>query len=400
MVDSFNGIKQCLDIAQSQKSGCLQVNSNGIIWNVFVKAGRLQYAAHSIQTFETIKYYLNKLGYRVPEKTLENLQPNFRSVQLSTNQGLLLYEASNQLYKEGALDNNATQMLKLELSKDALESLFWLRQATYVWLDQTSHHTDIASFSTIINQLQEQLTIWQKLSPIVSSPYQRPYCPDRSKLSQPVPNGMLTQTLLQALAQLMNGNNIQQLASFVRQDALKFAQLLSPYIQQQHFILKSPVSPYDKLPNIPVATNAQPLSKSTVSSPISLPPKRKVHKIVCIDDSPAMLETIQGYLGSEGFDVATVENPMESMSTLFSMKPDLILMDVSMPGINGNRLCTILRRSSVFKTLPIIMVSSNTSILDKAKSESSGATDYLTKPFSKADLLAIVEEYLSVVVAA
>ncbi|MFG6095452.1 response regulator [Leptothoe sp. ISB3NOV94-8A] len=400
MVDSFNGIKQCLDIAQSKKNGCLQVKSNGITWNVFVKEGRLQYAVHSIQTFETIKYCLNKLGYRVPEKMLDNLQPDFRSVQLSTNQVWLLYEASNQLYQEGVLDSNATQMLKLELSKDALESLFWLRQATYVWLDQTSYHPDVASFSTIINQLKEQLKIWQRLSQIVSSPYQRPYCPDRSKLSQPVPNGILTQTLLQALAQLMNGNNIQQLASFVRQDTLKFAQLLNPYIQQQYFILKSPVSPYDKLPNIPAPNSVQAVGKPTISPPTSLPTHRKVHKIVCIDDSPAMLETIQGYLGSEGFDVATVENPMESMSTLFSMKPDLILMDVSMPGINGNRLCTILRRSSVFKKVPIIMVSSNTSVLDKAKSESSGATDYLTKPFSKADLLAIVEEYLSIVVAA
>ena len=400
MVDSFNGVKQCLDIAQSKNNGCLQVNSNGITWNVFVKEGRLQYAVHSIQTFETIKYCLNKLGYRVPEKTLENLQPDFRSVQLSTNQGLLLYEASNQLYQEGVLDNNAIQMLKLELSKDALESLFWLRQATYVWLDQTSYHPDIASFSTIINQLKGQLKTWQSLSQVVSSPYQRPYCPDRSKLSQPVPNGMLTQTLLQALAQLMNDNTIQQLASFVRQDALKFAQLLTPYIQQQYFILRSPVSPYDKLPNIPAPNGVQALGKPTVSPPTSLQTHRKVRKIVCIDDSPAMLETIQGYLGSEGFDVATVENPMESMSTLFSMKPDLILMDVSMPGINGNRLCTILRRSSVFKKVPIIMVSSNTSILDKAKSESSGATDYLTKPFSKADLLAIIEKYLSIVVAA
>ena len=109
-----------------------------------------------------------------------------------------------------------------------------------------------------------------------------------------------------------------------------------------------------------------------------------------------MLETLQRYLGKEGFEVATVENPMESMATLFSMKPDLILMDVSMPGMNGDRLCQILRRSAAFKQLPIIMVSGNAGALGKAKAESSGATAYLTKPFSKQDLLTLIETHLTV----
>ena len=107
-----------------------------------------------------------------------------------------------------------------------------------------------------------------------------------------------------------------------------------------------------------------------------------------------MLNTIRQYLGHEQFDVVTVENPMESLTALFGMKPDLILMDVSMPGINGNRLCQILRRSDVFKQLPIIMVSGNTGTLDRAKAQASGATDYLTKPFSREELLAIVQTHL------
>lgn len=399
MVDNFNGIQLCCDIAKSRQSGCLQVNGNGIIWNVFVKEGHLQYAAHSIQTLETLNYCLNKLGYKVPEESLKKLEFDLQSAEPPINQGLLLYEASNQLYQEGNLDSHANQAIKLELCKDALESLFWLKQARHTWLEQVSNRPDIATFSAIIKQLEEQLKSWQKLNPTVNSPHQIPYCPDPSKLSQPVPNGMLSQSLLRALAQLMQGNSIQQLASYLKQNALKVAQLLNPYIQQQYFVLQPPAPPYDKLPKIPVLTNTQSLKATSISPPAASLIPKNFHKIVCIDDSPAMLETIQGYLGTEGFEVATVENPMESMSTLFSMKPDLILMDVSMPGINGNRLCEILRRSAVFKKVPIIMVSSNTSVLDKAKSESSGATDYLTKPFTKADLLAIVEEHLAVVVA-
>lgn len=125
----------------------------------------------------------------------------------------------------------------------------------------------------------------------------------------------------------------------------------------------------------------------------------KRYKVVCIDDSPTVLDTIQRHLGSDRFEIATVENPMASLSALFDLKPDLILMDVSMPGIDGNRLCTILKRSSVFTDVPIIMVSGNTGLLDKEKAKAAGATDYLTKPFSKEELLAMVEGHLQLLAA-
>jgi two-component system, chemotaxis family, response regulator PixG len=70
-------------------------------------------------------------------------------------------------------------------------------------------------------------------------------------------------------------------------------------------------------------------------------------------------------------------------------------MDVSMPGIDGNRLCQILKRSSVFTNVPIVMVSGNTGLLDKEKAKAAGATDYLTKPFSQDELLALVNQYLA-----
>lgn len=107
-----------------------------------------------------------------------------------------------------------------------------------------------------------------------------------------------------------------------------------------------------------------------------------------------MLEMLEHYLEDECFDVTTVANPMQSIPALFAAHPDLVLMDVSMPGINGNRLCQILKRSSAFKTTPIIMVSGNTGVLDKTKAKAMGATDYLPKPFSKETLLDLISHYL------
>lgn len=121
----------------------------------------------------------------------------------------------------------------------------------------------------------------------------------------------------------------------------------------------------------------------------------KPYKIVCIDDSPTMLETLKYYLDNDCFEVTTLENPMQSASTVFSSRPDLILMDVAMPGIKGDRLCKILRRSSAFKTTPIIMVTGLTKEIGKAEAIAMGANDYLAKPFSQETLLKLMDRYLN-----
>ena len=399
MVAKFNGIQFCRDIAQPNKSGGFQVDSNGVTWNVFVSKGNLQYAAHSLQTFETLTYHLTHLGYDVPQDALNRLSSNFRATLDSNSRGLSLYELVDQLALQGLLDNAAIQALKLALSKDALEPLIWLKNARYIWLERDFGHASLSPLNQVISQLEDRLKSWQKFLPVITSPYQEPVCPDLTVLDQTISGGMLNPSLLGMVARLMQGKSIRQLSLFLKQDDLKVAHLLYPYIQAGVFVLEGPNSPYCKLPNVPKkGAQASSPGESIVSTAVPKTPK-KVYKIVCIDDSPVILETIQDYLGAEGFEVATVENPMESMSTLFSMKPDLILMDVSMPGINGNRLCEILRRSAAFKELPIVMVSGNISVLDRAKAESSGATDYLTKPFSKAELLNIVENHLSVKVS-
>jgi twitching motility two-component system response regulator PilG len=216
-----------------------------------------------------------------------------------------------------------------------------------------------------------------------------------NRLLQPVAQGMLPAQTLVMIGRLMHGISIRQLAFLLKQDVLKLCQVLHPYISAGSLRLEPPQAPRNRLPTIPTTPAPMAIEQPPIANdgPSGGNPQKQ-YKVVCIDDSPTVLDTIQRYLGTEKFSVATVEDPMASLSALFDMKPDLILMDVSMPGIDGNRLCQILKRSSVFTNVPIIMVSGNTGILDKEKAKAAGATDYLTKPFSKAELLAIVNQYL------
>jgi twitching motility two-component system response regulator PilG len=300
-------------------------------------------------------------------------------------------------------------MLIRELTRDALESFLWLTGGESHWqaIDPLQSLNgaiavgeNLLELPPLLESLQLRLQAWQKLSPLITSPHQRPCCVNPSLLQQTVPSGNLSPATLQKLVKLMRGVSIRQLALFLKQDDLKVAQLLSPYIKHKILQLHFPKSPIDRLPQIPSfqpkhQPSAANLNSVNLTQTItSGKPERRLYKIACIDDSPTMLDTIKAYLGTEKYEIVTIENPMKSLPYLFESQPDLILMDISMPGINGNRLCQILKKSSVFQHVPIIFVSGNTKILTQENIQSAGATDYLAKPFSPESLRVITEKYL------
>ncbi len=100
------------------------------------------------------------------------------------------------------------------------------------------------------------------------------------------------------------------------------------------------------------------------------------------------------FLGENIFQIVMIEDPIEAASILFKIKPDLIFMDISMPRINGYKLCALLRKSTSLKETPIVMVTGRTGFIDKTRAKMVGATDYLTKPFTKTDLLSAVKNNL------
>jgi twitching motility two-component system response regulator PilG len=123
--------------------------------------------------------------------------------------------------------------------------------------------------------------------------------------------------------------------------------------------------------------------------------ERKQWKIVCIDDSPTILNEISRFLDRDEFSVFPIEEPLKALMKIIRIQPDLILLDVGMPNIDGYKLCSLIRKYSAFKDTPIIMVTGNKGLIDRAKARMAGATDYMTKPFSQSDLLNIVFQYLS-----
>jgi two-component system, chemotaxis family, response regulator PixG len=122
---------------------------------------------------------------------------------------------------------------------------------------------------------------------------------------------------------------------------------------------------------------------------------KKVYKVLCIDDSPTILNAIRGFLDEEVFNVITVDNSLKALMQILHTKPDIILLDISMPNLDGYELCSLLRKHSVFQDTPVIMVTGRTGLIDKARAKMVKASGYLSKPFSKADLLKVVFSKIS-----
>jgi twitching motility two-component system response regulator PilG len=117
-----------------------------------------------------------------------------------------------------------------------------------------------------------------------------------------------------------------------------------------------------------------------------------IHTVLVVDDSAVVRDLIQAALSSQ-YRVLPVSNAVDALATVYREKISILLLDVSMPEINGLELCRTLRNLPQFHQLPIIMVTAKDSFFDKVQGRLAGATAYLTKPFDASQLLQVVERF-------
>lgn len=116
------------------------------------------------------------------------------------------------------------------------------------------------------------------------------------------------------------------------------------------------------------------------------------HRVLLIDDDPALLQLLGKYLEQAGYQVSTASDGATGLRVLYARHPDLVLVDVMMPGLDGWQVCKRIREMS---TVPIIMLTAKAEESDTLKGFSLGVDDYVTKPFSFAELAARISAVLS-----
>ncbi len=124
------------------------------------------------------------------------------------------------------------------------------------------------------------------------------------------------------------------------------------------------------------------------------PAEVKNNKVLVVDDSAVARKVASLALKRNGYEISQAKNGLEALTRLNTQKPDLVLLDIIMPKMDGYETLSIIKNSQEFKHIPVIMLTSRDNLFDKIKGKRSGSNEYLTKPFDPDDLVAKVSKYL------
>lgn len=117
-------------------------------------------------------------------------------------------------------------------------------------------------------------------------------------------------------------------------------------------------------------------------------------KVLVIDDSKTIRRTAETLLAKAGCEVITAADGFEALGKIVDDRPDLIFVDIMMPRLDGYQTCALIKNNQALRRTPVIMLSSKDGLFDRAKGRMVGAEQYLTKPFTRDELLGAIRRYV------
>ena len=118
-------------------------------------------------------------------------------------------------------------------------------------------------------------------------------------------------------------------------------------------------------------------------------------KVMVIDDSKTIRRTAETLLQREGCEVVTAVDGFEALSKIAESNPDIVFVDIMMPRLDGYQTCALIKNSQNYQNIPVIMLSSKDGLFDQAKGRVVASDEYLTKPFSKDELLNAIRNHVT-----
>ena len=116
-------------------------------------------------------------------------------------------------------------------------------------------------------------------------------------------------------------------------------------------------------------------------------------KVLVVDDSNTIRRSAEIFLKQGGHEVLLAEDGFDALAKIHDYLPDLVFCDILMPRLDGYQTCAIIKRNQRFAGIPVVMLSSKDGVFDKARGRMVGSEEYLTKPFTKDQLLQAVQQF-------
>lgn len=317
-------------------TGCLRVFTDTASWAINLDGGKLTYASYSDKLFERLDHQLRRLSQKIPTlNSATRIQMRLMFEPKGESQSIIYadYQAICWLVNQNHITSKQAAVLIEELAKEVIETFLLIKEGSYEFFPDATWE-ELPKFCHLDLRLLVE------------------HCQKQLRNRQRTQSSTNT------------GGGSQVLPS-----------------------TRPVASPTSNQNNQEVRDNSQ------STSPPSLV-RKTLYTIACIDDSLTVLNSIKSFLDENVFTVVTINDPVKALMQILRSKPDLILLDVEMPNLDGYELCSLLRRHSAFKNTPIIMVTGRTGLIDRAKAKMVRSSGYLTKPFDQSELLKMVFKHI------
>ncbi|MEC4805220.1 MAG: response regulator [Jaaginema sp. PMC 1079.18] len=226
---------------------------------------------------------------------------------------------------------------------------------------------------------------WVKAGLAYHSPDYAPYVRDAQQLR------LATSALLyQKLSGLVTGRSpLRDLAVVAAQNVMFLGRSLSWYLMH-HLIALQPV---DDLSTCYVIHQGD--RRLLAAQPSRRQEDRQPQRLIYIDDCVDSCRLIQTIFKPQGYQLLVLQDSVQALAVLTEHQPNMVFLNSTMPIVNGYELCTQIRRIEDLQKMPVILLSDGKGLLDRVRANLAGATDFLNKPFTAKDAIALVQKYLT-----
>ena len=347
------------DIIQQELSGQLIIKDAldpSITWEAYFGNGKLHFATSTLGQKERLTYLTR------------HHHPDFNLSEFTIGQSD--YKFICHQWQSGRLSLQQVRQLAFTSTQEAFVHIMAIGNAEMEF--NLDAHLDVLILSTSVQQVitpvKQLIWQWQKIRPHITSPLVRVYLSNIDSLYKLLWQQLQSTKAIESYQSALTQNLcLYSTANQLNIDVQELSHMLLPLVRNR----SAQISSYGQ--------------KQDEERPL----------IACIDDSQTVQNSVKLTLEAQGYEVIGLLKPAQAMTKLIRTHPMLILMDISMPDINGYELCQLLRKSPNFKHVPILMLSSRDGLFDRLKAKMVGADDYMTKPFTPTDLVNLVNKYIS-----
>jgi two-component system, chemotaxis family, response regulator PixG len=400
-------------LSQRQFTGKLEVQALPVTWNVYFCLGRLVWIAGGVHRIRRWYRLLRQYCPQIPPKSI---RPRLVDASQSWK-----YQVLTMLVKQQKIQHEqAVAVIKSTIAEVLFDILQQEEKAPLTFICNFSDEQTILDSSLIpinpiqaLSEAQQGWETWRNAGLGNVSPNMAALIKHPEQLQQ-----LAAPQLYQTLTKLIDGKrSLRDVAVKVKQDELVLVRSLIPYIRKKVIVLTN--IPDFALPSTSATTSPQ-INYSTADASASNPeechpvteeafsfsvtarnsqpitkPKSVRPLIAHVEDSLQERQLMQEILTKASYGFVSIEDSMQALPLLLEHKPDLIFLDLVMPVANGYEICAQIRRVSLFKDTPVIILTGNDGIVDRVRAKMVGATDFLAKPISEQKVLAALQKHLN-----